>query len=239
MNTVCGIPFLGIASKFWKENRMDTENKFEKAYFESAYGPYYRLRNPRHKWLVFLGEIKKYVQKGKLLDIGCAYGLFLQEASRTFHCTGVDISQHAIEHAKATLPEEIRVFVGAVGSLILPGRYDLVTCFDILEHTRDLGEALDNILELLQDDGLLAMTIPVYDGPLGWLVDRLDKDETHTYRRSRGFWLEEVSKRFDILSYTGIWRYFFFHRFYLNVLSRMTRRITPAVMIVAKKADGK
>lgn len=215
------------------------EDKFNKSYFDSAYGPYYHLRNPRYKWLSFLGEIKKYISGGMLLDIGCAYGLFLHEASRDFKCTGIDISEHAIAHARTTLPQNIEVFVGAVGSIHLNARYNLITCFDILEHTNDLGEALDNIWDLLEEGGVLVLTVPVYDGPLGWLVDRLDKDRTHTYRRPRGFWLEEVSKRFEILDYVGIWRYFFFHRLYLNLLSRGTRRITPAIMVLARKTVQK
>lgn len=218
---------------------MQTKKIFTKSYFDTAYGPYYNLRNPRYKWLSFLGQIRKYVSGGELLDIGCAYGLFLHEASQYFNCTGTDISFHAIHHARSNLRKEIEVFVGAAGDLHLSTRYNLITCFDILEHTKDLGKALDNINNLLADDGVLAITIPVYDGPLGWLVNMLDKDETHTYRRARHFWLEEISKRFDILDYVGIWRYFFFHRFYLNLLSKSTRCVTPAIMVLARKTVRK
>lgn len=179
------------------------------------------------------------MDRGSLLDIGCAYGLFLREASQYFECSGTDIPEHAITYARSTLPHDIEVFIGSAGSLPTNRQYDLVTCFDILEYTKDLGEALDNIHALLKENGVLVITIPVYDGPLGWLVDRLDKDETHTYRRPRGFWLEEVSKRFEILDHVGIWRYFFFHRYYLNLMSRTTRRITPALMILARKAVEK
>jgi len=214
---------------------MNINEKFSKNYFDTAYGPYYHLRNPRYKWVSFLAEIRKYITKGSLLDIGCAYGLFLKESSQYFECTGTDISEHAIAHARSTLPNEIGVFVGVAGSLPAGKQYDLITCFDILEHTKDLGEALDNIYDLMKDNGVLAITVPVYDGPLGWLVNILDKDETHTYRRPRGFWLDEVSRRFDVLDHIGIWRYFFFHRFYLNLMSRATRRITPAMMIIARK----
>lgn len=214
---------------------MDVNEKFSKNYFDTAYGPYYHLRNPRYKWVSFLAEIRKYITKGSLLDIGCAYGLFLKESSQYFECTGTDISEHAIAHARSTLPNEVGVFVGAAGSLPANKQYDLITCFDVLEHTKDLNEALDNIYDLLKDNGVLAITVPVYDGPLGWLVNMLDKDETHTYRRPRGFWLDEISRHFDVLDHIGIWRYFFFHRYYLNLMSRATRRITPAMMIIARK----
>lgn len=214
---------------------MKEQSEFTKSYFDAAYGPYYELRNPRYKWQAFLREIMKYITAGTSLDIGCAYGLFLREASQFFECTGTDISEHAVAYARSMLPGKIEVFVGTAGSLPTDKQYDLVTCFDILEHTKDLGEALDNIHGLLKENGVLAITVPVYDGPLGWLVNILDKDDTHTYRRPRGFWLDQVSKRFDILDYVGIWRYFFFHRYYLNVMSRATRRITPAMMILARK----
>ncbi|MBK9779884.1 MAG: class I SAM-dependent methyltransferase [Anaerolineales bacterium] len=218
---------------------MKNDNEFSKLYFDTAYGPYYQLRNPRHKWVSFLAEIRKHISKGELLDIGCAYGLFLKEASQYFECTGTDISEHAISYARSTLPDDIEVFVGAAGSLPSNRQYDLVTCFDVLEHTEDLGEALDNIYTLLKENGVLVITVPVYDGPLGWLVNILDKDTTHTYRSSCGFWLDEVSKRFDILDHVGIWRYFFFHKYYLNLVSRKTRNITPAMMILARKTAKK
>lgn len=214
---------------------MTEKERFTRSYFDMAYGPYYELRNPRYKWRAFLREIKKHITKGSLLDIGCAYGLFLREASQYFECTGTDISEHAIERARSTLSNEIRVFVGAAGSLPNDIHYDLITCFDILEHTKNLDEALDNIYDLLKENGILAITVPVYDGPFGRLVNILDKDETHTYRRPRRFWLDEVRKRFDVLDHIGIWRYFFFHRYYLNVMSRLTRHVTPAMMILARK----
>ena len=66
-----------------------------------------------------------------------------------------------------------------------------------------------------------------------WLVDRLDHDETHVHRRGRDFWLEQVSPPFTVRRYAGVWRCFFFGRFYLNVVSHVCRRWTTAILVVA------
>lgn len=54
---------------------MRNHNEFSKTYFDTAYGPYYHLRNPRHKWISFLAEIRRCIVKVSLPDIGCAYCL--------------------------------------------------------------------------------------------------------------------------------------------------------------------
>ena len=71
-----------------------------------------------------------------------------------------------------------------------------------------------------------------------WLVDRLDHDETHVHRRGREFWLERLGAGFTLRRFTGIWRYFALDRWYLNVVSRTTRRVTPAILLVAERTEG-
>ena len=44
-----------------------------------------------------LKNIKKFIPQGKILDIGCAFGGFLQVASQYYPAYGLDISQYAIE----------------------------------------------------------------------------------------------------------------------------------------------
>ena len=218
---------------------MTTEPKFEGSYFDEAYGPNYQLRNPDYKWESFLKVIRKHAASGRLLDVGCAYGLFLSNALPFFQCTGVDISVHAVQKARSRLPSQVDLFVAEAGAIHAGSHFDIITCFDILEHTSDLDVVLDNLWDLLVEDGLLVFTVPVYDGPIGWLVNLLDKDQTHNYRCPRAFWLNKIKNKFTLLEYTGIWRYFLLNRYYINQLSSSTRRITPAIMIVAKKESRK
>jgi SAM-dependent methyltransferase len=111
----------------------------------------------------------------------------------------------------------------------------VVAAFDVVEHIPALPAAFDSAHRLLGPGGLFVFTVPVYDGPLGWLVRRLDKDSTHVWRRGRDFWLEQLAPRFRLLRYTGVWRYFLPGGVYLNLVSRLSRRVTTAVLVVAQK----
>lgn len=204
-------------------------------YFATAYGADYARRNPPYKWRSFLRVATRFQPGGDLLDVGCAYGLFLAEAVRRYRCAGCDVSEQVVAAARSRLPEGVPLFAASLPAIPGAGRYDVVTCFDVLEHVEDLDAAFANLRTLLKPGGVLVATMPVYDGPLGALVDRLDHDATHVHRRPRRFWLERFARCFTVRHYTGVWRYFFFGRWYLNVVSRASRRWTTAILLVAAK----
>ena len=44
--------------------------------------------------------IWKFIDRGRLLDIGCAYGFLVREASKYFESFGIDISSFAVKKSK-------------------------------------------------------------------------------------------------------------------------------------------
>lgn len=211
-----------------------SEFSFEESYFKETYQGQYFLRNPDHKWITFLKRILNNRKTGDLLDIGCAYGAFLKHASKYFSCSGCDISNHALEYARSTLPENILLFRGALGEISCSQKFDVITCFDVLEHVSDLDVSWKNISALLNPGGIVVITLPVYDGPLGRLVMRIDQDQSHIHRCGRSFWLGQVQANYKLVEYSGVWRYFFFSKFYINFISLWTRSISPAILIIAE-----
>jgi SAM-dependent methyltransferase len=194
------------------------------AYFDRAYGGDYVRRNPPYKWRAFLREVLRFRRQGTL-----------REAGAHFDCVGCDVSEYAVRQARAHLPAAVPLFCGSLPALELRRGFDVLAAFDVIEHIEDLPRVFANAARLLRPGGLLVFTVPVYDGPLGWLVDRLDHDETHVHRRGRDFWLAQVPAPFAVRHYTGVWRYFLFGRFYLNLMSRLSRRWTTAILVVAEK----
>jgi SAM-dependent methyltransferase len=99
----------------------------------------------RRFFLSLADRIVGIVDPRTVLDVGCARGLLVQAlASKGIDATGTDISEHAVASAHDDVRDRLRV---ASATEPLPGRYDLVTCIEVLEHMSpvDAQVAIDNI----------------------------------------------------------------------------------------------
>jgi len=212
---------------------------FEQQYFDGIYGGDYDRRNPRWKARSILASILRFRTGGRLLDIGCAYGAFLAEASRTgrFELSGTDVSEHAIQVARERLEGkgvELRVG-GLFDTGHEPGSVDIACLFDVIEHIPDLQAAFAEIQGLLAPDGLLVLSVPVYDGLVGRLVERLDKDPTHVHKLGRSDWVDACTEHgFEVLHWMGLFRYFLAGRVYLHRQSLLFREMAPAILVFAR-----
>ncbi|MGI8927780.1 MAG: class I SAM-dependent methyltransferase [Tepidiformaceae bacterium] len=100
-------------------------------------------------------------RRGRLLDIGCAFGFFLQAANRRgWEVEGIDLSSHAVDYARRDLGDDA-VRCGQLESAgYEPASFDLITLWDVVEHFTDPREKLAYCRELLRDDGLLVLSTP-------------------------------------------------------------------------------
>jgi len=207
------------------------EPLFEEEYFRDAYKAAYDERNPRYKHRSYLREVKYLAQGGRLLDVGCAYGAFLKEAVHEFEAHGCDISSHAVKIAAKRVPAAT-VFQSDVFGIQPIAKYDVITCFDVLEHISDVDRALAHLLSLIKPRGALVVTVPVYDTFVGRLVETFDNDPTHVHKISRYQWLGRLAAAgFQQISWKGILRFYFGGPFYLHYCGRFIRRFSPAILL--------
>lgn len=216
---------------------------FDERYFSEIYGGSYDLRNPSWKTGALLEEIGRHSSGGQLMDVGCAYGAFLKAAAEHggFELWGTDLSEHALEVARERLTDHgVRLQHGGLfDSGGAANSFDVVTIFDVIEHIDDLGAAFGALRELLRSDGLLVLTVPVYDGPLGPLVSLLDRDPTHIHKWGRMDWVERIgAEGFEVVEWIGLYRYPILGRVYLHRRSRRLRGLAPAVLILARPRGG-
>jgi 2-polyprenyl-3-methyl-5-hydroxy-6-metoxy-1,4-benzoquinol methylase len=97
---------------------------------------------------------------GKLLDIGCGDGAFLEAAARHFEVTGVEISAAQAERARQRLPVAT-IHTGPSTLAPLPeNTFDVVTQFSVLEHEWHPLEALRCVARVLRPGGITILKVP-------------------------------------------------------------------------------
>jgi SAM-dependent methyltransferase len=211
---------------------------FDRRYFETQYRDYER-QNPARK-LEFYRRLAEAAAGGRdhprILDVGCAFGHFLKHLGPRWGRCGVDASEYAVGRARDLVPEaEFEVSSG--GGWGFAGPFDVVTALDVLEHVPVPEEALERFFSALRPGGGLVFAVPVYDGPTGPFIRILDRDPTHLHKQSRDYWLALASARFCVVDWWGIYRYLLPGGYYVHLVTRLGRRLTPAIACLARRRD--
>ncbi len=95
----------------------------------------------------------------RALDVGCAYGYASKVLGALgYETVGTDISAWGIKQAKNQTGSEFLVCDAETGMPFKAGEFDLVTCFDVLEHLPNPERALESMLETCK--GTLVCTTP-------------------------------------------------------------------------------
>ena len=111
------------------------------------------------------GTLSRLIPAGRLLDVGCAAGFFLEAASAHYHVTGVELSPFASAYARETLG--LRVLTGDVTDGLVDGeQFDVVTVWNTIEHMADPLGALTAIARVTRPGAVLALSTGDVTGPL-------------------------------------------------------------------------
>jgi len=106
----------------------------------------------------------KFVKDKRVLDIACGagYGSYLlKKFGLAKSVDGVDIDSEIINYAKNHFQAEGINF--SLGDLVSWGRgdgYDVITCFESIEHIDDYEGALKNLFNLTNNGGVVIITTP-------------------------------------------------------------------------------
>ena len=105
-------------------------------------------------------EAQVITNRGKLLDIGCGYGFFLQEMMfRGWQVKGIEIAQTGRQFMRNSL--DIHVYSEPLEHIDFPENiFDVVTLFYVLEHVLDPLALLSAIKRILKPEGLVLIRWP-------------------------------------------------------------------------------
>lgn len=124
---------------------------------------------------VFLpGRLTKFLPQpggGRLLEVGCSAGDFLDEAAKLgWQVEGIEFSDQAAGAARA---KGHAVQTGQLETVALdPNQYDIVVGWMVLEHLHDPQAALINLFDTLKPGGSLVVSVPNFSAWSRFLFGR-------------------------------------------------------------------
>lgn len=93
----------------------------------------------------------------RLLDVGCATGVFIEAASGLYGASGVELSEFASAYARDK--KGLQVKTGTLSGANFPDKYfDVVTMWDVIEHLRSPLEDLAEVRRVIKDDGIFVIS---------------------------------------------------------------------------------
>jgi len=224
-------------------------------YSSDYYAPWFKERLARIRmWDERLDVVnRKTARKGKLLDVGCGEGLFLERArAGGWDVRGTEISEFAVSHITTALG--IEVFKGGLAESTFPDKsFDCLTMWHYLEHTPDPKQVIRAAHRILKNDGILIIAVPNLDNTVFQFFYRLVRfkrfhlfdpadRELHLCHfspgslkallESNGFYVTQITPDGGIIE----WK-----RKALDVISRFVsmvtgRLCTEAFIVIARKA---
>jgi len=103
--------------------------------------------------------IERLVERGRLLDVGCASGYFLHVAkARGWQVEGVEVSHVVVPSAEQLLGQPIHPTLEAFAAA--PESFDAATLWEYIEHVPDARDELLRLHRLLKPGGWLALSTP-------------------------------------------------------------------------------
>ena len=105
----------------------------------------------------------KFAQGKSVLDIACGVGyagpMFIQSGAVSYY--GVDINDKLVEYAKDNFASELIGYsVGNICIFKIDKKFDLISCFETIEHIRDYKTAIKNLYDMLNPGGTLLVSSP-------------------------------------------------------------------------------
>ncbi len=167
-----------VCGTVYQERFREDEETYGASYFSDEYkAKYGRTYLEDFETIKQAGERRlrhiRGVKPGltSLLDIGCAYGPFLQAAAESgMKPYGIDISDEAVDHVTGTLKLPAiagSILDAATESILGRETFDLVTLWYVIEHFADLDTLLSRVSRLVRPGGVLAIATPNLTGVSG------------------------------------------------------------------------
>ena len=143
---------------------MNSNNDLELNWTGERYLPWMEIGEIHYEHLHRYNFAKNFVKNKVVLDLGCGegYGCLILSENAT-KVIGIDISQPSIQHAKKKyLTKNLEFLEGSIYKIPIEQEhsFDVITCFETIEHVEEQELVFDEIKRMLKPNGLLIISTP-------------------------------------------------------------------------------
>ena len=155
----CGLTFTSPRpkgselGKYYLSEHYISHTNASKTLFEKTYQLIRKISMKRKYKL-----ISSYASSGKILDIGCGTGDFLNMCkAKQWKTKGVEPN----ERARKQCIDRYKLDVSASVNLEeVEGRFDIITMWHVLEHVDKINETIINLQRLISENGRIIIAVP-------------------------------------------------------------------------------
>lgn len=172
--------------------------------FEQQYWEKRGFLEPKHKIMVLMW-LNHFKDVKTCLDCGCGRGEFVYSMlEEGIDCYGFDISEYAIKNSPYSIDPRLSIanILDDLGIIYDQRNFDLVLCIDILEHLDNENQVDITLQQISKICGKYCIfSVPFIGDP------NLEKDPTHKIKKTKEWWLYQLSKYFIISEAPKDWPY--------------------------------
>lgn len=137
----------------WFRWPQPTAVELESLYQDAAEGHWAAAASNRRDWVEARAWISEHVKGGKILDVGCFDGRFLEFMNADWEPYGIEINENAAQEARR---RSVRIVADDVATLSnVEEEFDVITAFDVIEHVSDPFRMLKTLVESLRPGGAI------------------------------------------------------------------------------------
>ena len=169
---ICGSNRIKLYHSDFRRNRIfrceECTFQFMNPQYSNAYlDEYYSIYIPSegtekcsHVFSFYLKTIERFSKnKGAALDYGCGDGQFIESyKQRGWEIFGFDLDCDSTKRVGKRTGS--RVECGNFNKINWPGKFDLISMNQVLEHVKDPRQLISDLTKHLNDEGLLFITVP-------------------------------------------------------------------------------
>lgn len=130
------------------------------------------------------------------LDVGCAYGYATNVLeSLGYEAYGIDISRYGVRQANKNYTGHFLVCDAQTSFPFKKKTFDLLTCFDVLEHLEHPLKTMGNMFDLCKDVMICATPNKAVEKPIRKIMR--DYDETHINAKFPDEWEKGIQNELE------------------------------------------